>query len=74
MKKRFHHLNILSRSATFVVPYVQGISESFKSICGKHGVTVHFKAGKILKNILVSPTDKDTLTRKNSVIYWYRCV
>ena len=56
-----------------VVPYVQGICESYKSICGKHGVTVHFMWGQTLKNILVSPKDKDTIAKKNSVMYWYRC-
>ena len=37
-----------------VIPYVQGDCESFKSICSKHGVTVHFKGGQTLKNLLVS--------------------
>ena len=52
-----------------VVPCVQSICESFKSICGKHEVTVHFKGEQTLNNILVSPKDKDTMTKKNSVIY-----
>ena len=47
-----------------VVSLVQGICESFKSICSKHGVTIHFKGGQTLKNILVSPKDKDTMTKK----------
>ena len=34
---------------------------------------VHFKGGQTLKSILVSPRDKDTMTKKNAVIYWYRC-
>ena len=56
-----------------VIPYTQGICESIKNICGKHGVAVHFKGGQPLKNILVSPKDKDTMTNKNSVIYSYHC-
>ena len=52
---------------------MQGICESFKSICGKHGVTGHFKGGQTLKNILVSPKDKDSMAKKNSVIYCYSC-
>ena len=44
----------------------------FKSLCGKHGVLVHFKGGQTLKNISVSPKDKGTMTKKNSVICWYR--
>ena len=56
-----------------VVPYTQDICESLKNICGKYGVTVHFKGGQTLKNFLVSPKDKDSMTKKNSVIYSYRC-
>ena len=56
-----------------VIPYTQGISESMKNICRKHGVAVHIKGGQTIKNILVSPKDKDTMTNKNSVIYSYTC-
>ena len=56
-----------------VIPYTQGIGESLKNICKKHGVDVHFKGGQTLKNILVSPKDKDRITSKNSVIYSYTC-
>ena len=47
-----------------VVPYAQGTCESFKTICQKYGVQVHFKGGKTLQNLLVSPRDKDTITKK----------
>ena len=56
-----------------VIPYIQEICEGIKNICGKHGVGVHFKGGQTLKNILVSPKDKDTPANKNSVIYSYSC-
>ena len=56
-----------------VIPYTQGIGESLKNICKKHGVDVHFKGGKTLKNILVSPRDKDRITSKNSMTYSYTC-
>ena len=61
-----------ARKYHIVVPYVQGICESLKNICGKPGVTVHFKGGHTLKNILVSPKDKDSMT-KNSIICSYSC-
>ena len=32
----------------------------------------NFKEGQTLNSILFSPKDKDTMTKKNSVIYWYR--
>ena len=64
------HPNTLPK-CHIVISYVQGICESIKKICGKHGVAVHFKEGQILKNILVSPKDKDSMANKNSVIYSY---
>ena len=50
-------------------------------LCGKccsgaqkrYGVQVHFKGGTTLKNLQVSPKDKDSMTKKSSVIYWFRC-
>ena len=56
-----------------MIPYSQDIGESVKNICKKHGVDVHFKGGQTLKNILVSPKDKDNITSKSSVIYSYTC-
>ena len=56
-----------------MIPYAQGIWEGIKDICEKHGVAVHFKGGQTLKNILVSPKDKDIMAKKNSVIYSYSC-
>ena len=56
-----------------VIPYTKEIGESLKNICKKHGVDVHFKGGQTLKNILVSPKDKDKITNQNSVICTYTC-
>ena len=56
-----------------VVPYSQGISESFKNICRRYGIQVHFKGGKTIKHLLVSPKDKDNIKKKSSVIYWFKC-
>ena len=56
-----------------VVPYVEGMGESLKKICRRHGVDMHFKGGRTLKNILVSPKDEDKVTNKNCVIYSYSC-
>ena len=36
-------------------------------------MAVYFKGGRALKNILVSPKDKDEMVNKNSVIYSYCC-
>ena len=56
-----------------VVPYTEGMCESLKKICKRYGVDMHFKGGRTLKNILVSPKDPDKITNKNSVIYSYSC-
>ena len=32
------------------VPYNKGLSESFKNICKKYGIQVHFKSGKTIKD------------------------
>ena len=41
-----------------VIPYTQGLCESIKKICGRYGIQTHFKGGKTIKNLLVSPKDK----------------
>ena len=38
-----------------VIPYTQGLCESIKRICGRYGIQTHFKGGKTIKNLLVSP-------------------
>ena len=40
--------------------YTKGLSGSFKNICSKQGIQVHFKGGNTIKNLLVIPKDKDT--------------
>ena len=62
-----------ARKCHILIPYVQGICESLKNMCGKHGVTVYFKGQQTLKNILMSPKDKDSMVNKNSDIDIYCC-
>ena len=57
------------RTYTWWVPYQQGLSERFKNTCQKYGVLVHFKGGQTLKDLLMNPKDKDTITNKSGVIY-----
>ena len=56
-----------------VVPYYEGLSESMKRTCNKHGVQVYFKAGNNIKNLLMAPKDKDPMLKKSGVIYRYKC-
>ena len=37
------------------------LNESFKNVHGKAGVQVHFKDSNIIKDLLVTPKDKDTM-------------
>ena len=60
------HINI-------VIPYTQGLCESIKKICGRYGIQPHFKGGKTIKNLLVSPKDKDPMVNQSGAIYRYQC-
>ena len=55
------------------VPYNKGLSESFKNICKRYGIQVHFNSGKTLKHDLVAPKDKDHITKKSGIIYRFKC-
>ena len=56
-----------------VVPYHQGLNESFKRTCNKYGVQVHLKGELAIKNLLMAPKDKDSILKNSGVIYRYKC-
>ena len=56
--------NIRGPKPYIVVPYHQGLSESYKNICKKYGIDVHLKGGHTIKDHLMSPKDKDPLLKK----------
>ena len=72
-KHRPRTTNKFIKRSYIVIPYVPGICESIKNIGKKHGVAVYFKGNRTLKNILVSPKDKDEMANKSSIIYSYCC-
>ena len=41
------------------IPYTQGLCESIKKICGRYGIQTYFKGRNTIRNLLVSPGDKD---------------
>ena len=47
-----------------VVPYHQGLRESYKNICKQYGIDVHLKGGQTIKDHLMSPKDKDPTNKK----------
>ena len=62
-----------NQKSHIVVPYYSGLSESIKSIGRKFGVQVYFKVGTTIKNLLMTPKDKDPIQKQSGVIYRYQC-
>ena len=56
-----------------VIPYTQGLRESFKNICRKYGIHTHFKGKMTLRQLYVIPKDQETNEKKGGVIYSYQC-
>ena len=60
--------NTNSKKPYMVVPYMQGLSESCKNICRKHGVEMYFRGGNTIRDLLVHPKDRDTILQNSGVI------
>ena len=54
-------------------PYHQGLSESFKRSCKKYDIEVHLKGGPTIKNLLMTPKDKDPILKRSGIIYRFKC-
>ena len=65
--------NEVKSKGRIVIPYTQGLCESIKKICGRYGIQTHFKGSSTIKNLLVSPKDKDHMVNQSGAIYWYKC-
>ena len=65
--------NEVKTKGHIVIPYTQGLCESIKKICGRYGIQTHFKGTSTIKNLLVSPKDKDPMVNKSGAIYWFHC-
>ena len=61
------------KKSYIVVCYYSGLSESIKNIGSKYRVQVYFKGGTTIKNLLMSPKDKDPIQKQSGVIYRYQC-
>ena len=61
------------KKSYIVVSYSQGLCESYKAICSKYGVQVHFKGGNTLKSLLIFPKDKEAIIKQRNIIYWFKC-
>ena len=56
-----------------VIPYTKGVVESFKQMCGKYGIKVHFKGNTTIKQVLMKPKGQDPMDKKSGVIYSFQC-
>ena len=55
------------------IPYTWGLCKSIKKICRRYGIQTHFKGNSTIKNLLVSPKDKNPMDNKSGAIYWFQC-
>ena len=60
--------NEVKNKGHIVIPYTQGLCENIKKICGRYGIQTHFKGGRTIKNLLVSPKDKDPMVIQSGAI------
>ena len=72
-KKKNTRMQTISKKPYIVVPYMKGLSETFKNICRRHGIDMHFKGNNTIRQLLVHPKDKDNILKKSGVIYRYKC-
>ena len=65
--------NKVKTKGHIVMPHIQGVCKSIKKICSRYGIQTHFKGNSTIKNLLVSPKDKDHMANKSWAIYWFQC-
>ena len=49
-----------------------GGKKNIKNICKKQGIQAHFKNGKTLWNMHVTPKDKGTIMQKSGMVYRFK--
>ena len=42
-------------------------------MCERYGIQTHFKGSSTIRNLLVSPKDKDLMVNKSGTICWFQC-
>ena len=65
--------NEVKTKGHIVIPYTQGLCESIKKICGRYGIQTYFKGSNTIRNLQVSPKDKDPMVSQSGAIYWFQC-
>ena len=49
---------VVKSKGHIAIPYIQGLCETIKKICGRYCIQTHLKGGSIITNLLVSPRTK----------------
>ena len=62
-----------NKKSYMVLPYVKGHSKSMKNVGKKHGIQTCFKGGNTIKSLLMTPKDKDHISKKSGIIYRFKC-
>ena len=44
-----------------------------KNVGKKHGIQTYFKGGNTIKSLLMTPKDKDHISKKSGIIYRFKC-
>ena len=57
-------INEVKNNGHIVILHTQGLCESIKKICSRYGIQTHFKGGRTIKNLLVSPRTKTLWSTK----------
>ena len=65
--------NEVKMKGHIVIPYTQGLCKSIKRIYSRCGIQTHFRGNTTIKNLLVSPKDKDPMVNKSEAIFWFQC-
>ena len=64
--------NEVKTKGHIVIPYTNGLCESIKKIYGRCDIQTYFKGSNTIRNLLVSPKDKDPMVSKSGAIYWFQ--
>ena len=64
--------NEVKTKGHIVIPYTQGLCENIKKMCIRYGIQTYFKGNSAIKNLLVSPMDKDPMANKSGAIYQFQ--
>ena len=63
----------VDKTPLVMIPYVVGVSEDIRRVCGMFGVRVTFRSGRTLCSILTRVKDTLPLEKQSGVVYQIPC-